>query len=921
MDSVSPLRAPRRRRAARALLLLGLCLAAPGVSHLTAQTGAVPQAGLTADEWAARGRAAHDAGSTEEALDSFDHAVSVDPSRDDLRLEYAELLRQAAYWVRAADQYRKLLKDHPQDVRTVIGYGELLNAQYQFAAAAEHFGRALQMGVETHDRERVLVGLGSARFGMGDYAGAAQVFEGVLKESPRVMTAMAYLAIAKRNMGDLDGAEALWNRFLEIDPAASPAKTNRIMVQELKSAIETARRTVQEAPDNPDAWAALGRQLRRKPDLPGAEQAFAAAARLAPRNGAHPAARGLVLRDMGHWAEAADSFAAAAGDARWGGIALYNLAYVARRGGDAARETKAWSDAVKRNPGDLYAYRRYLAALRAHGGLDLEVSLARDAAAQDQGSAAPRMPRAVAYARLAMALDASASRDAARQAALDALRQDPNDVHAQRVARDILRLTPEELKRLTAPAPGGDAAAARLRGAVLMALGRGAEAEPELREAVRLAPEDPLSLTALAGCLRASGRRDEALALMTRAHTIDPGYVYPVLDAALTFTEEGRFAEAVTAARQAITLAPRNPVGYSLLGGALRQSGQLEEATQALEDAVALDPMDEMGAPRMLLAKVLGERGRFEEARDELKGDLPQEPDEMYRLAWEFVRDHYHDRRFNGQDWTSWRDRFAGKLKTPADALGAVALMLSSLDDRNTRLRSAEQTARLFFALRTDATEFSSTGVALGTSRTVESKRLEDNTGYIAITNFDDPSSHTEIRKAVEEMKTADGVILDLRGNPGGADTEVPRITSLFVEPGTQTGTTIKPEGKSQETVPSTTPDGKPVIPGNKPVVILVDRNTASSAETLAASLKEAGRAVLVGEKTYGKAGIQAPKLLPGGSVVLVITAEHADRAGEVYSGRGLQPDVSVDSKPGERGPDDAVLKKARDVLRKRRDG
>lgn len=921
MDSAQLHRAPRRRRAACALVILGLVLAWADRPTASPQSGPVPTAGVTADEWAARGRAAHEAGATMEALSNFDHALAVDPGRIDLRREFADLLKQAGFWVRSAEQYRQVLSAQPQDVPAMIGYGELLNAQYQFAAASEHFARALQVGLETHDRERVLVGLGSARFGQADYAGAAQVFEGILKESPRVMTAMAYLAISKRHLGDLDGAEAVWNRFLEIDPAASPARINKIEIQELRSAIETARRTAQESPGNADAWAELGRLLRRKPDLPGAEQAFAAAARLAPGNAAHHVARGAVLRDMGRWADASESFAAASADGRWGSLALYNLAYTAHRSGDARRETRAWADAVKRHSGDLYAYRRYLQALSTHGGLALEVAMARDAASPGEAAKADSEGRAVALARLAMALDAAGDRPASRRAALDALREDPNDVHAQRAARDFLRLDRDELKHLMADRPEGDASAARLRGAVLMALGRTAEAEPELREALRLSPRDPRAMTALAGCLRARGRRDEALDLVTKAHAQNPKYLYAHLDAALTLTEAGRLEEAIQSAREAVALSPEHPVGHALLGAALRQAGQLEAAARALSDAVALDPMDDMGAPRMLLAKIKGEMGRLEDAKELLKAELPQEPEEMYRLAWEFVRDRYHDRSFHGQDWMKWRDRFQGTLRTPADALGAVALMLSSLDDRNTRLRSAEQTARLFFTIRTDAPEFASTGVALGTSRTVQSRRLEDNTGYIAITNLDDPSSQAQIRQAVEEQKTADGVILDLRGNPGGADSEVPRIAGLFLKPGTETGTTITPDGKAAERVPKATDDGKPVIPENKPVVILVDRNTASSAETLAGSMKESGRAVLVGETTYGKSGVQAPRLLPGGAVVLVVTAEHADREGEVYTGRGIQPDVKVDSAPGVRGPDDEALKKAREVLRKRRRG
>src|SRR5262245_52116843 len=421
----------------------------------------------TPDELAARAKAALDAGSTMDALAAYDQAVTAAPTRSDLRLQFAEALRTAGLWVRSAEQYREVLKAQPQDVPAMIGYGELLNAQYQFAPAADHFSRALQVGMEVHDRERVLVGLGSARFGLGDYAGAAQVFEGILKESPRVMTAMAYLAIARRNLGDLDAAERVWSQFLEIDPAASPARIHRIEVQELKAAIESARATVERTPQDAEAWASLGRLLRSKPDLPGAERAYASAERLAPREAAPHFAHGAVLRDMGRWKEAMGSLQEASSDRQWGSLALYNLAHVAHRAGDAEREKSAWGDVSARHPGDLYARRRHLAALKAAGALDLEVARSRQAAGDEPSP----LLRPIRLAHLALALQESGDKAGARQAAVDALRADPNDIHAQRAARDVLTLDPAAVKSFLESSASPDAQASLLRGAVLRALG------------------------------------------------------------------------------------------------------------------------------------------------------------------------------------------------------------------------------------------------------------------------------------------------------------------------------------------------------------------------------------------------------------------------------------------------------------------
>lgn len=292
-------------------------------------------------------------------------------------------------------------------------------------------------------------------------------------------------------------------------------------------------------------------------------------------------------------------------------------------------------------------------------------------------------------------------------------------------------------------------------------------------------------------------------------------------------------------------------------------------------------------------------------------------------MAWEFVRDTYNDRKFRGQDWSAWEHRFDGKLSTMPEALSAIALMLSSLDDRNTRLRSAQQTASLVLSPRMDAAEFSqATGAALSTSRTLESRRLEDNIGYIAITNLDDPRLPAEMQKAVDQMKTSDGVILDLRGNQGGGDADVPRIAGMFVEPGSSTGKIVSPEGTVTAKAEKPVKGDTPVIPGDKPVVVLVDHNTASSAENLAGSLKESRRAILVGENTHGKSGIQLPRLLPGGAIVLVVGAEHADLSGRIYTGVGIRPDVPVEgASRGDRAGADPALSKARELVRKRKVG
>jgi C-terminal peptidase prc len=456
----------------------------------------------------------------------------------------------------------------------------------------------------------------------------------------------------------------------------------------------------------------------------------------------------------------------------------------------------------------------------------------------------------------------------------------------------------------------------------LLAGGRVTEAEKEFRRALELDGGDARTMVAIAACLRESDRAAESIAMLETAVRADPDYIYAQLDLALTFMKARRWSESIEAARLAIRLDPDNPLGYSMAGTGLQAIGRYKEAADALERAIDLDPLDRIGAPRLLLARVYGALGRNQEAIDVLVGDVPEEPEELYRLAWQFVRNNYLDRTFNGQDWDAWRDRFEGRLKSEPQALGAIALMLASLDDRNTRLRSHDQTARILFTPRTTGTEFTSTGKALSTSKTIDTRHLEGNVGYIAITNLSDPKLPEQIEDAVKEMKTTEGVIIDLRGNQGGADREVARITGMFVKPGTETGTIITQEGTKKVTAEpaedKTRNESEPIIAEEKPVVVLVDRNTASSAENLAASLKESKRAVLVGEKTHGKAAVQVPKLLPGGAMVLVVGAEHADLSGNIYTGVGIDPDLHIkDAATGDRRSRDQSIEKARELIAK----
>lgn len=906
------MRPPRARRAGFALLAALLTALPPPSAAGREERAAAPfvdQLVAEADDLIRRG-------SLFEAIARLEKAVEAAPGRSDLRLRLAALMKQRGMWLRGAEQYQAVLASEPGNVRARLGHGELLLAEYQFREAAEEFRRVLDMETGPEDRDRALAGLGSALYGRGRYREALQAFQELLSRRPDDPSALAFSSLALRKLGDLDGAIGGFTRLLALQPDLVRARVHLVEIEELRAAIVRQREAAAKAGGAAGPHARLGDLLVRKPDLDGAAAAYRAALAADPSDAEVRFKLGAALRDSGRWQEAAEAFAALSGSGDPASLAGYNLAYCARRRGDAAGEAAAWRQVVEAAPRDGYAYRRFLMALARTGGGQEELRLLLASIRERPADPLPRIQYA-ALARFAGREDEGA------HAVLDALSLEPNDPQGQAELHAALAqregLAAELLRDVDAAAAEGEESAvtALRKGVLLSAAGRPAEALRHFEAAAAARPSDARIAVALALCRRASGApAGDVLEALGRARDLDPGYLYARLDLAATLQSVSRFPEAVAEAEAALEISPRHPVALTILGASLRLMGgreSLEKARLALRGAVLADPMDSTGAARFLLAKVSWELGREQEARSALRGELPAEPDEMYRLAWEAVRDTYHDRRFNGQDWNLWRDRFDGKLETEADALGAIARMLASLDNRDTRLRSADQTVGLFFTPRSTRVERDTLGRTAAGSKTVESTTLPGNLGYVAVTNMTDPKLVEEVRGAVGKLKERDGVILDLRGNPGGSERDVEEITSFFVRPGTPTGSVLMPGGPTPVSSVGAAP---PILP-DKPVVVLVDRNTGSSAEALAGALKESRRALVVGEHTYGKAGIQLPRLLPDGTILLVSSGENADLRGEPYTGRGVVPDVAVEggAMPVADPDADLALKKAREIL------
>ena len=132
------------------------------------------------------------------------------------------------------------------------------------------------------------------------------------------------------------------------------------------------------------------------------------------------------------------------------------------------------------------------------------------------------------------------------------------------------------------------------------------------------------------------------------------------------------------------------------------------------------------------------------------------------------------------------------------------------------------------------------------------------------------------------------GLILDLRGNPGGRLNSVVDVADQILPEGLITYTLTK-DGQREEY----TSDGETVL--DIPMVVLIDENTASAAEILSGAIKDHERGVLVGTQTFGKGIVQTTYTLSDGSGIKVTMARYYTPNGDFIHGVGIEPDRKVE--------------------------
>lgn len=198
----------------------------------------------------------------------------------------------------------------------------------------------------------------------------------------------------------------------------------------------------------------------------------------------------------------------------------------------------------------------------------------------------------------------------------------------------------------------------------------------------------------------------------------------------------------------------------------------------------------------------------------------------------------------------------------------------------------------------------------------IESEVLENKTGYINISTFDEGCSK-EFKENYEKLKKekVTSLIIDLRNNGGGIVEEALEILDYILEKDSTMMITVNKEGK--EVIEKA--KKKPSI--NIPIVVLVNQNTASASEIFASALKENNKAQIVGTKTYGKGVIQELLTLSDGSGIKITTEEYYTPNKNKINKVGITPDVEIELPENieniyslER-KDDTQLRRAVDIL------
>ena len=173
----------------------------------------------------------------------------------------------------------------------------------------------------------------------------------------------------------------------------------------------------------------------------------------------------------------------------------------------------------------------------------------------------------------------------------------------------------------------------------------------------------------------------------------------------------------------------------------------------------------------------------------------------------------------------------------------------------------------------------------------VKSKIIDEKTGYLRLTSFNENSS-SQIKDKIKEFKKngkVENYILDLRNNPGGLLSQAIKISDFFLDNGEIVSTRSKSKYENRKWFAK-----KGDILNGETIVILINYGSASASEIVAGALKDHKRAILIGENSYGKGSVQSIIPLKNSGAIRLTVSKYYLPSGKSISEIGVKPDIEI---------------------------
>ncbi|MCZ6801083.1 MAG: S41 family peptidase [Nitrospirae bacterium] len=177
--------------------------------------------------------------------------------------------------------------------------------------------------------------------------------------------------------------------------------------------------------------------------------------------------------------------------------------------------------------------------------------------------------------------------------------------------------------------------------------------------------------------------------------------------------------------------------------------------------------------------------------------------------------------------------------------------------------------------------------------QSVRSKLLEGNVGYVRLSQFQEASSK-DLTKELDKLTAKDiqGLILDLRNNPGGLLSAAVGVSEQFLEAGRLV---VSIQGRNKKNIEYRA--GANSKHYQYPMIVLINHGSASASEIVAAAMQDWGKAVVIGTTSFGKGSVQTILPLSDGSGLRLTTAKYYTPKGKSIHSIGVQPDIVIDPK------------------------